>query len=377
MKSLPFSQGKKTLILLLFFTVSSILFVQILLYFKNLTNYFFIDYFLTLLFFPMFFAAHTYPKRYTYVSLAIITFIFLAVYLVLYDSAPHRSISTLIFFTLIISMAAEMVFQRRQKNDELRTINHQLHQAIVKANRLAMEAEEASKSKSEFLANMSHEIRTPLNSIIGFSKILLKNKHHTLYRQELNLLSRIVANGEHLLTLINDLLDISKIEAGRMELQVETVYLNELIADVEMQIGSQIISKSLILEKEIPNQLQPINTDKSKLKQVLLNLLSNAIKFTEQGTICLRIIVENMSCQPKRIDIIDSGIGIPDEKLNKIFEVFQQADPTISQKYGGTGLGLAISRSLCQLMGYELVVNSKYGQGSTFSIILSESSNGS
>ena len=233
-------------------------------------------------------------------------------------------------------------------------------------------AEEASQLKSEFLANMSHELRTPLNSVIGFSNVLLKKNEKILDDMDRNYLDRILANGTHLLDLINDVLDLSKIEAGRVELEIVDLSLKNMIGDIITQLEGQVQDKDFKLETQIPAEIANIQADPGKLKQVILNLLSNAIKFTSEGSITVRIQTDAETSHPTLISVRDTGIGIPEDRLDAVFEEFQQVDYSTARKFGGTGLGLAISKSLCELMGYELQVESQVGIGSVFSIQLND-----
>ncbi len=230
-------------------------------------------------------------------------------------------------------------------------------------------AETANRTKSEFLANMSHELRTPLNSVIGFSNLLLK-KAAALGPTETTYLERIRDNGKHLLTLINEVLDISKIEAGRMQLEIAPVVLAEVVGETVAQLEGMAHDKGLAVESEVPDGLEPVQADPQRLKQVLINLVGNAIKFTETGSVKVRVVPDGSARHARRIEVIDSGIGIPATKLDRIFEAFGQVDGSSSRKFGGTGLGLTISRSLCELMGCELTVASETGAGSTFTIHL-------
>ncbi len=234
------------------------------------------------------------------------------------------------------------------------------------------EAERANKAKSQFLANMSHELRTPLNSVIGFTNIVSKNRGGRLTPQELGYLERISANGKHLLDLINEVLDLAKIEAGRMELDLRNVALGPLIQETLGQIEGQVREKHLVLRGVVPSGTLEVRTDPGKLKQVLINLLGNALKFTEKGEVVVEVVLRPDGATPGSIRVRDTGIGIPPDRLSAIFEAFQQADGTTSRKYGGTGLGLTISRSLCQLLGYDLKVESEVGRGSVFSILLAD-----
>jgi len=231
-------------------------------------------------------------------------------------------------------------------------------------------AEAANQAKSQFLANMSHELRTPLNSVIGFANILCKNRAGNLSPKDLTYLERISDNGQHLLGLINDVLDLAKVEAGRMEVERAPVVLGELIQETLEQMEGRVLSRQVALLAEFPDDLQPLETDADKLKQVLINLIGNAIKFTEEGSITVRVEADPDTRQAIRIDVIDTGIGIPEDRREKIFEAFQQADNTTTRKYGGTGLGLAITCSLLELLGYRVELESQVGEGSTFSILL-------
>jgi len=232
------------------------------------------------------------------------------------------------------------------------------------------EAEEANRTKSQFLANMSHELRTPLNSVIGFASILLKNKIGNLHPTDLNFLERIQANGKHLLVLINEILDLSKIEARKVELQLAPVALDVLVRETIAQQEGLVRDRPVQLLADLPASIAPIQTDAEKLRQVIINLIGNALKFTERGSVTVRVVTQPINNQPVRIEVIDTGIGIPKEKLGVIFEAFQQADASTARKYGGTGLGLTISQALCQLMGFHIEVASEVGRGSTFSVVL-------
>ena len=230
-------------------------------------------------------------------------------------------------------------------------------------------AETANMAKSQFLANMSHELRTPLNSVIGFANILLKDRWSHLESQEKGYLERILANGKHLLSLINEVLDLSKIEAGRMEVEAGDVELAALVGETLAGLEAQVRGRPVELVATVPVGTLALRTDGGKLKQVLINLVGNALKFTEKGRVEVRISADAEG-SPVRIDVVDSGIGIPADRLNAIFEAFQQADGSTSRRFGGTGLGLTISRSMCQLLGYDLTVGSEVGKGSVFTIDL-------
>jgi signal transduction histidine kinase len=231
-------------------------------------------------------------------------------------------------------------------------------------------AEAASRAKSEFLAMMSHELRTPLNSVIGFSNVLLRNRGGNLSDRDQLYLQRIQAGGKHLLSLIDEVLDLSKIEAGRMKLDPAPVALGELVADTVASFEGQLKERPISLQAVVPDHLSPIITDPAKLLQVLTNLIGNAIKFTEHGTVTVVVVADAASRKPERIEVRDTGIGIPLDRQLAIFDAFEQADTSTAREYGGSGLGLALSKSLCDLMGYQLTVESEVGKGSTFSIVL-------
>ena len=236
------------------------------------------------------------------------------------------------------------------------------------------EAVAANKAKSDFLANMSHELRTPLNSIIGFTNILLKNKDGRLNDKDLGFLNRVLSNGKHLLALINEVLDLAKVEAGRMELIIEDVDLAQLCVETVQQLEGQAKLKegAVALIADVPDEVTPVRTDSAKLKQVIINLVGNALKFTHEGSVTVRLETAADGKTPTAIAVQDTGIGIPEDRLDAIFEAFQQAEAGTSRKYGGTGLGLALSRSICLLMGYDLIVESQVGKGSTFRIVMGE-----
>lgn len=266
-------------------------------------------------------------------------------------------------FETVEGMAGVVVFskdvtRRRRVEAELR--------------RAKSEAEEANEAKSHFMASMSHELRTPLNSVIGFANILVKSrpKPEEGRDRDREFLERIVANGNHLLSLINQILDLAKIESGKLELELEKVDLRELVPLVVRQLEGQVQERPIELRHHWEVAPQPITTDSGKLRQVLINLVGNAIKFTEEGSVTVEVDSDPDTGEPRRIRVRDTGIGIPPQRLEKIFEAFRQADGSTTRRFGGTGLGLTISRSLCHLMGYGISVESVEGEGSTFTVDL-------
>jgi len=232
-------------------------------------------------------------------------------------------------------------------------------------------AEAASCAKSQFLATMSHELRTPLNAVIGFSQHLRKNKSGNLQPQDLAYLERISENGRHLLQVINDILDLSRVESGKMLVEPSSVALKDLVATAIEQVTTAQLStgKKVAVTITLPSELRAIFTDEAKLRRVLINLIDNAVRFTERGWIRVSVQSDAMG-RPLRIDVVDTGIGISRERLAAIFERFEQADNGTQRKFGGTGLGLAISQTLCELLGFRLAVVSEAGVGSAFSILL-------
>ena len=257
------------------------------------------------------------------------------------------------------------VQQRERVEEALRQLNETLEQRV--ADRTAA-AEAASRTKSEFLANMSHELRTPLNSVIGFGNILLKNTAGNLRAEDIAFLDRILANGKHLLGLINEILDLSKIEARKVDLELAPVALDQLVNEVIATQEVQLRGRPVKLVADLPPKVAPLQTDATRLKQVLINLVGNALKFTEAGSVTVRLLVHPKTLRPRRLEVVDTGIGIPLDRQAAVFEAFQQADSGTARKYGGTGLGLTISRALCELLGCRLGLQSELGRGTTFTV---------
>ena len=231
-------------------------------------------------------------------------------------------------------------------------------------------AEAASRAKSDFLSRMSHELRTPLNSVIGFARVLRRNGAGKFAKDDLTYLDRIQANGEHLLKLVNDILDVAKIEAGRVSVERGPVRLDALVREIVEQLEGQPRPAEVALRAEVPPLPVMVETDARLLRQVLINLAGNAIRFTHRGQVVLSLVADPVTHEARRIDVRDTGIGIPPDRQRAIFEPFEQADSTTSRAYGGTGLGLSIARSLCEALGYRLSLDSVVGSGSTFSVHL-------
>jgi PAS domain S-box-containing protein len=231
----------------------------------------------------------------------------------------------------------------------------------------SQEVERANKLKSEFLASMSHELRTPINALIGYTALLLDGVLGEITPKQRDALTRGRAAAEHLLALINDILDLAKIEAGKMPLHVTDVTIREVVLEVGQQIEPMVRKKQLEFVTEVAPDTPSLLTDRTKVKQVLLNLLSNAVKFTTKGGVRIRACPAANGVQ---IDVMDTGIGIRPDDLQAIWEDFRQVDQSRTREFGGTGLGLSITRKLLDRLGGTVTVKSTYGEGSTFSVTL-------
>ena len=238
----------------------------------------------------------------------------------------------------------------------------------IQNGRLYQALQEASQHKSQFLANMSHELRTPLNAIIGYSEMLQEEAEDLDADAFLPDLQRINAAGKHLLGLINDILDLSKIEAGRMDLYLESFEVGQLVRDVQAIVQPLVEKNANRLVIQCDADLGAMLADQTKVRQALFNLLSNASKFTDHGTISLT--AQREPGDWITFAVADTGIGMTEEQLSRLFEAFSQAEASTRSTYGGTGLGLAISRHFCRLMGGDVTVTSAYGQGTTFTVRL-------
>ena len=227
-------------------------------------------------------------------------------------------------------------------------------------------AEQANRTKSTFLANMSHELRTPLNAIIGYSEMLEEEAEERGLGDLAPDLGKIQAAGKHLLALINDVLDLSKIEAGKMELYLEDFDVRALVQDVEATIRPLVEKNENLLEVRCPADIGQIHADLTRVRQILFNLVSNAAKFTQRGRVGLEVKAIRIQGEEWiELSVADTGIGLTPEQQRRLFQSFSQADPSTSRKYGGTGLGLVISRRFAQMMGGDINLHSEFGRGST------------
>jgi len=272
------------------------------------------------------------------------------------------------------------------QQEELRSINEKLEEQYKNAEqkarelekakeeleRNAVEIELASRYKSEFLANMSHELRTPLNSLLILAQILADNKERNLTPRQVEFAATIHRSGNNLLRLINDILDLSKIESGKMDILISKVPIREIVSYIEQNIQPLAAQKGLHFTISLgPSLPEIIETDQQRVQQIITNLLSNACKFTARGSVSLDIsMLPSELGQRIAFAVRDTGIGIPSTKQQMIFDAFQQADGTTSRKFGGTGLGLSISRELANLLGGSILVESEEGRGSTFTLVL-------
>jgi signal transduction histidine kinase len=260
----------------------------------------------------------------------------------------------------VVSMLAEDRATLAELNRELVRINRRLREA----NR---EIREADRLKSEFVATISHELRTPLNTIIGFAKFILNGGAGPLTDMQRTDLSAIYSSGQHLLDLVNDILDLSKIEAGKVTLNRELLDFHEIAAGIMSAAIALVDDKPIELKEEIAPDLPPINADRQRVRQIIWNLVSNATKFTDKGHIALRVRCVADNGTPHLLCAVeDTGIGIREEDISTVFEAFRQVDSSSARRAQGTGLGLPISRRLAELHGGRMWVESEEGRGSTF-----------
>jgi signal transduction histidine kinase/CheY-like chemotaxis protein len=248
----------------------------------------------------------------------------------------------------------------KARTRELEKANEELQQANIKI-------KQADRLKSEFLANMSHELRTPMNAIIGFTRLVLRKAADILPSKQQENLKKVDLSANQLLSLINDILDLSKIEAGKMSVSIMPFDLTSLVDACFATVEPMVKSEGVHLVKEVPQDLPELVTDQDKLKQIIINLLSNALKFTEEGEVRLSAALEDSDL---KIAVCDTGIGIPSDAIKYIFDEFRQVDGSSTRRHGGTGLGLSISKKLAHLLGGTIDVSSAEGEGSTFTVTL-------
>ncbi|KAB2879699.1 hypothetical protein F9K33_08450 [bacterium] len=246
------------------------------------------------------------------------------------------------------------------RTEELRKSNVALREAVKKA-------QEADSLKSEFIANVSHELRTPLNSIIGFSKVLMSGIDGDITDTQRVDLSAIYNSGRHLLEIINSILELSKIEAGKMELHSTTFDLVPIVHEIVTASQTLVMGKKIKIESKIEGTIPVIEADVTKIRQIIFNLISNAAKFTEEGFITVRLRADKSRVA---VSVIDTGIGIDKDHIDAVFERFRQVDGSTTRKAGGTGLGLSIAKKFVEMHGGEMRVDSKLGKGSVFTMIL-------
>jgi signal transduction histidine kinase len=270
--------------------------------------------------------------------------------------------------------------ERARLYEQLKTASEQLEMKVQEATaelaaqnellrRQHLELEQASALKSQFLANMSHEFRTPLNAILGYTHMLLQGISGEISEAQRRSLSRIDSNSRHLLALINDILDITRIEAGRMPLTLTSFSLPLLIDEVMAELEPIVKRSNLQVVVRVPGRLPPLRSDRQKIKQIVVNLLSNALKFTHEGTVTIRAH-HQPGTGTLRVSVTDTGIGISAQDQAKVFEDFRQLDDSPARGYGGTGLGLAICRRLAVMLGGNIELASEAGEGSTFTLVL-------
>jgi len=261
----------------------------------------------------------------------------------------------------------------RQKYEHAQDLNFQLKAANTKSAEVVEElsqakeqAESADRLKSTFLATMSHELRTPLNSIIGFTGIMRKGRAGPVTEEQERQLQMVMSSAQHLLDIINDVLDVSKIESGESVLKIEEFSLPEILERSVNLIRPQADTAGLTLDFEVAEDVGAIVSDSRCVRQILVNLLSNAVKFTDEGSVKVKAFKDGVAANAITIEVSDTGIGVAPSDFDRLFEPFQQIDTGASRQYDGTGLGLAICRRLLQRLGGEISVASVPGDGSTF-----------
>jgi signal transduction histidine kinase len=265
----------------------------------------------------------------------------------------------------VLNILEDFAVEKQNLEDMQRAVLNVLEDLDVENRR----AQAANRMKSEFLANMSHELRTPLNAIIGFAKLMVHGKVGPVSPQHKEFLHDILTSSDHLLQLINDVLDLAKVEAGKMEFHPERIDLPHLLGEVEGILHPVAAAKQIAIETTIDPACQSLFLDAGKLKQVLYNYLSNALKFTgEHGRVQVRVLSDG--ARTLRIEVEDSGIGICADDIGLLFSEFNQLDSSIGKRYQGTGLGLALTRRIVEAQGGTVGARSALGQGSVFHVVL-------
>jgi PAS domain S-box-containing protein len=266
-------------------------------------------------------------------------------------------------------LATELTRLNEHLEDRIRAATEQLEERNRQLEWQSEELERAYRLKSQFLASMSHELRTPINALLGYTSLLRDHIYGELNKRQEEALSRMHTASQHLLELVNDVLDLAKIEAGRMPVHLESVDVTDVIREVSQTIEPMVRRKNLEYRVELAPDLPRLETDGTKVKQIVLNLLSNAVKFTHQGYVAVRACVASDG-EEVVIEVQDTGIGIREEDLPKIFEDFRQVDQSSTREYGGTGLGLSITKKLLHLLGGTIQLESRLGAGTTFTVSL-------
>lgn len=281
--------------------------------------------------------------------------------------------------------------ERKRTEDEIRKLNEELEERIIQRTRkleearveleyrkneaeeASLQAETANRAKSDFLANMSHELRTPLNSIIGFADALVKGLAGQMPEEQVQYLKYIFESGEHLLSLINDVLDLSKVEAGKMELELSEISVGEIVKNCLVLFSEKAMKHGIKLGSVVSGDVSPVTADERKIKQVIFNLLSNAVKFTPDGgdvLISVKKVPGDEGIDFIEVDVSDTGIGISAENQKRLFQPFQQLEVTYEKKYAGTGLGLSLCKRFIELHGGRIWLESELGKGSKFSFTI-------
>jgi len=261
----------------------------------------------------------------------------------------------------------ERTVELEQRSQELADTNVRLEEKTVELEQVNIRLQEVDRLKDVFLASMSHELRTPLNSIIGFTGIILQGMSGEVNEEQGKQLTMVKVNANHLLSLINDILDVSKIEAGKVKLSLDEFRLEDVVAEVVEALSPAAREKGLELLVEVPEGIT-LFSDRRRVEQVLMNLLSNAVKFTDQGSV--KIAARVPGDGRIEVSVIDTGTGIKEEDMVRLFQPFQQVDPSLTKEREGTGLGLHLSRKLAGLLGGDIWAKSEYGRGSEFTFTI-------